>query len=218
MNFSAARSSSAVVTPGRQRSVSIARQRATIWPQAAIASISSGVLRIITRAPNNWPSGAKVPDGFALGREVPLDLLLKPQARQRGPDLGVDLVRTPAAVHAAQDLALLVVTDQGLRLLPVLLEPVLDDFRAVVVANDQTASIQVAALVVLWRVVLHVEVVLSLHANPPAREPADHLRFRDFDQERRRKLAAELLELPIQRLCLGLRAWKSVEDEPVCGV
>ena len=49
MNFSAASSSSSVVTPGRALASSICRQRTRISPAAAIWSTCSGVLRMIIR-------------------------------------------------------------------------------------------------------------------------------------------------------------------------
>src|SRR5512146_2304697 len=49
MNFSAALSSSFVVTPGRTLPASIRRQRTRMSPEAAILSSCSGVLRVIIR-------------------------------------------------------------------------------------------------------------------------------------------------------------------------
>src|SRR5687767_10324833 len=97
MNFSAASSSSSVVTPGRIFASSRSMQRTWISPALAISSISADdFLRII---------------GSELGLEA--------QRGQGSPDVVVDLRGRPRAVEAAQDAALLVVLDQRDRLLVV---------------------------------------------------------------------------------------------------
>src|SRR3954451_13400422 len=106
MNFSAAASSSPVVTPGRTLPSSRCRVRTRMSPAAAIFSISSGVLRMI----------------IATGRSD-LDLLFEPERRQRGPDVVVDLGRRPYAVEALEDAAVLVVLDERLGLLAIRLQP-----------------------------------------------------------------------------------------------
>src|SRR5688572_26512064 len=119
MNLSPARSRSPVVTPGRHIPRSIARQPATISPASAITSISSGVLRTI------------------IGLEL--------QAGERGANLVTHLLGVARSVDAPQHALAIVVVDQGLRLLLVLLQAVLDDLGLVVLALDQAAAVHVAA-------------------------------------------------------------------------
>ena len=122
MNFSAASSSSPVVTPGRALPRSSRWQRASIRPEAAIASISSGVLRMIATS----------------------ELLFEAEGGKRGPDVAVHLVGRAGAVEAAQQPLLLVVVDQRLGLLVEDVEPVLDRLLLVVVALDQRRAVLVA--------------------------------------------------------------------------
>src|SRR4051812_49803477 len=101
MNFSAARSSSPVVTPGWALARSSDRQRVSTRPAAAILSISSGVLRMITG----------------------LELRLEPEGGQGRPDVAVHLVRRARAVEAPEQPLVLVPPDHGLGLLVVDVEP-----------------------------------------------------------------------------------------------
>src|SRR5215208_7237008 len=107
MYFSAASSSSLVVTPGRALERSIRRQRAWIWPAAAIASICSVVLRMIMP---RYIVRSLSYFHFLLaadGGEEPVDALL-------------DLLRGTLTGHGMEDATLLVVVDQRRGLLPVL--------------------------------------------------------------------------------------------------
>src|SRR3954469_9030591 len=126
MNFSAASSSSPVVTPGRTLPSSSLRVRTRMSPAAAILSISSGVLRMIM-----WRVG-------------PLDLFLEPQCGEGGPDVVVHLRRRAAAVEALQDAALVVEVDERLGLLPVGLQALADGLGLVVVALDELGPVDVA--------------------------------------------------------------------------
>src|SRR5215216_697114 len=78
MNFSAASSSSFVVTPGRDLERSIRRQRAWISPAAAIASICSEVLRMIMPR-------------YMIRSGSNLHLLLAPEGGEKGVDPLLDL-------------------------------------------------------------------------------------------------------------------------------
>src|SRR3954449_13300715 len=92
ISFSAARSSSSVVTPGRALASSMCRQRTRISPAAAILSTCSGVLRMIilyTLVPSSWNS---------LNRLVGLE----PQGRQGALDLVGDRVRRRRTIDLAQ--------------------------------------------------------------------------------------------------------------------
>src|SRR4051794_8672740 len=109
MNFSAARSRSAVVTPGRQRPASIARHRATICPDSAIASISSVVLRMIIGSKVSCPDRT-----VGWGHSF-----LEFQRCDQRPDLIMDLPRAARRVDSAKDALVLVVADQRRRLLTV---------------------------------------------------------------------------------------------------
>src|SRR5262245_26932787 len=102
MNFSAAWSSSSVVTPARAFEASIFRQRTRTSPEAAVRSVCSGVLRLTIRY-------------TALDRLVPLQT----HRRQRAADLLRHLVGRPLAVEPAQHAAMVVVVDQRLGLLVV---------------------------------------------------------------------------------------------------
>src|SRR4051812_3520910 len=124
MNFSAALSSSPVVTPVRALVRSIERQRASTRPAAAIFSISSGVFRTIT--------GDSVE---AAGKPEPaLELVLEPERGERGPYVVVNLAGRALAVEAAEQVLILVAVHQRARLVVVDLEPVLDRVGLVVVA------------------------------------------------------------------------------------
>src|SRR4051795_7675871 len=99
MNRSAASSSSAVVTPGWHLERSMWRQRAWIAPAAAIWSICSGVLRMITE-----------------NESRALQLLFLSQRREKGADPAAHLVGRHLPVNAVQNPPLLVMRDEGLRL------------------------------------------------------------------------------------------------------
>src|SRR5919112_6867634 len=106
MYFSAARSRSAVVTPSRTLPSSSFSVRTRMAPAAAILSISSGVLRMIT-APYRVRAAGRRPRP---GR--PSVLVLHAQGRDRRPEVVVDLGRAAGAVEAVQDVALVVVLDE----------------------------------------------------------------------------------------------------------
>src|SRR4051812_20930333 len=107
MNFSAAWSSSAVLTPSRILPAMSFIVRAWMAPAAAILSISAGDFLMIT-ARGGWA-------GFAAG----LQLVFEAQRRDRGTDVVVHLGRRPRAVEAAQEVAALVVVDERLGLVVV---------------------------------------------------------------------------------------------------
>src|SRR5262245_40556227 len=110
MYFSAASSSSLVVTPGRARERSICRQRAWIRPASAISSICSEVfLMIMPRYMVPSPSHAL--------------LFLAPQSGKDPMDPLFDLVGGLRSVYVVEYPALLVVVDQRRRLLAISLEP-----------------------------------------------------------------------------------------------
>src|SRR3954451_11939149 len=198
MNRSAASSSSAVVTPGWHLERSMWRQRAWMAPAAAIWSICSGVLRMITEF-----------EGRAL------ELFFHPLRGQHGPDAVADLIGRRRAVDAAKDAALLVVGHQRLGLVVIGAEPVSDYLGLVVVADFEPRSVHVAHALVLGRVELHVEDVPLLDAHAAAAEAPNHLLVGNVHEDRRRQLAAQLAELRAERLGLRDGAGESVEDEPV---
>src|SRR5215208_3472970 len=140
MNFSAARSSSPVVIPGRALPRSRDRQRASTRPAAAILSISSGVFRTITV----------------------LELRLELQGGQCGPDVPVDLVRRAGAVESPQQALVLVPLDHRLGLLVVDVEPLPHGLGLVVVPLLQARAILVADPLLLRGIELHVIGVLVL--------------------------------------------------------
>src|ERR671932_1463364 len=113
MKRSAARSRSAVVTPGRILPASRSIVRTRISPARAILSISAGLFLTI------------------MGRPM-LEALFQPQGGERRADVVVDLDLVPGAVEAPQQAPLLVVLDERLRLLVVGLEPFLDGLGSVV--------------------------------------------------------------------------------------
>src|SRR5687767_4007375 len=104
MNFSAAASSSEVVTPGRHFAASILRQRAWMRPAAAIASSCSSVFRMM---PPRY-----IRSGF----------FLHTQGSEQSPDVLVDFVWVLFAVDPLEDAPLLVPGDQRLGLLAVLVD------------------------------------------------------------------------------------------------
>src|SRR4051812_42816167 len=201
MNFSAALSSSPVVTPVRALPRSMLRQRASTRPAAAICSISSGVFRTITK------------DSVVAGGR--LELVLEPQRRQRGPYVVVDLAGRALAVEAAQDALLLVAVHERARLVVVDLEPVLDGLRLVVVALHELRAVLVADALVLRRVELDVVEVPVLDAHPATAEAADHLVVVDIDHQRGCEPAVAALERVLEHLGLLHRAREAVEQEPV---
>src|ERR687895_211666 len=115
MNFSAAWSSSSVVTPGRTLPASRSIVRTRMSPARAILSISAGVFLTI------------------IGSEA----LFEAQRRERGADVVVDLGRGPRAVEAPQQALLIVVVDERLGLRVVDLEPRPDLAGVVVLAAEQ---------------------------------------------------------------------------------
>src|SRR3954468_15009083 len=143
MYFSAARSRSSVVTPSRtlpSRSLSV---RTRMAPAAAILSISSGVLRMITA---RYRVRAR--------RRRPLELVLHAQRGDRGPEVVVDLGRAAGAVEAVQDVALVVVVDERRGLVAVDLQAAAHRLLAVVLALAERLAVDVADLGVLRRGVL----------------------------------------------------------------
>src|SRR4051812_33490663 len=144
MNFSAALSSSPVVTPVRALVRSIDRQRARTRPAAAICSISSGVFRTITR-------DSVEPDG-----PLELELVLEAKRGERGADVVVNLAGRSLAVEAAEQVLVLVAIHQRARLVVVDLEAVLDGVGLVIVALHELRAVLVAHALVLRRVELDV--------------------------------------------------------------
>src|SRR3954452_13426277 len=201
MNFSAALSSSPVVTPVRAFPRSMLRQRARTRPAAAICSISSGVFRTITEE-----------SVVAWGR---LELVLEPQRREGGPDVVVHLARRPLAVEAAQHVLLLVAVHERARLLVVDVEAVLDRLGLVVVALHQLRAVLVADALVLRRVELDVVEVPVLGADAAAREAAGHLVVLDLDEQRRGQAPVALGERVLEHLRLLHRTREAVEEEAV---
>src|SRR5947209_17344506 len=139
MNFSAARSRSAVVVPGRILPATRFIVLTRIAPAAAIRSISSGVFLMIT-----W---------------APLDIFLETKRRNHRPDVVVNFGRLTRAVDPPHQSLLVVVLDERLGLVVVDLKAVADDLGLVVVALDQPRAVLVADIVVLGRVELDVVVV-----------------------------------------------------------
>src|SRR3981189_2846241 len=143
MNFSAAASSSPVVTPGRIFERSRFSVLTSTLPAAAMCSICSGVFLMIIR-------GAS------------LERFLEAQRRQRGADVVVDLGLVTRAVEAAQQPALLVGVDAGRGLRVVDLEAPLDLLRGVALPLHEPRAVEVALFVVLGRVEVHVVDVLGV--------------------------------------------------------
>ena len=125
MYFSAAASSSPVVTPARILPASRSIVRTWISPALAMASISAGVFLTITGS-------------------------LRAGGRERGADEVVDLVRRPRAVEAPQQPSLLVVVDERLGLLMVGREPLLDRLVLVVLALEERLAVLVAEAARSW--------------------------------------------------------------------
>src|SRR3954449_9109103 len=142
MYFSAARSRSAVVTPSRtlpSRSLSV---RTRMAPAAAILSISSGVLRMITA-----PYRVR-----ARGRGDPAsELFLHAQRGDRRAQVVVHLRRAAGSVEAVQDVVLVVVLDERLRLVAIDLQALADRLLAVVLALRERLTVDVAHALLLWR-------------------------------------------------------------------
>src|SRR3954454_2701097 len=116
MNFSAASSSSPVVTPSRTLPSRRSSVRTRMSPAAAILSMSAGdFLTIIAGS----------------------QLVFEPQGGDRRPDVVVHLRRGPRAVEAPQQPAVLVEGDQRLGLRVVDVEALLDGLGRVVVALEQ---------------------------------------------------------------------------------
>src|SRR5688500_13548866 len=105
MNFSAAASSSPVVTPGRALPRRISWQRTSTLPAAAILSISAGVLRTIT---------SRRPGRRA---ERPSKLGLEAQRGERRPDVAMHFLRRAIAVEGTQEAGVPVPLDHRLGLL-----------------------------------------------------------------------------------------------------
>src|SRR5579875_3813300 len=154
MNFSAAWSSSPVLTPGRILPASRFIVLTRMSPAAAIRSISSGLFLMITACSET------------VGR---LDVILQPQGRDHGSDVVVHLGLLARPVDAAHQPPLVVVVDERLCLIMVDAQPVLDDLWLVVVALDQPRAVLVAHPLVLGRVELDVVVVARLDAHAAAR-------------------------------------------------
>src|SRR4051794_36956268 len=205
MNFSAASSSSFVVTPGRALERSMRRQRAWILPASAISSICSEVFRMIMpryMGPSSHSLLFLAPEGG----EDPVDQLL-------------DLVGSLASVHVIEDATVLVVTDERLGLLPVLREPVLDHLGLVVIADEQLGAVDVADALLLRRVEFDVvDVARVLLAGATAPEAAHHLVLGDVDQDRGGHLAPQILHLLVESLGLWNGAREAVEDEAIRGL
>src|SRR5690349_6227020 len=115
MNFSAARSSSSVVTPGRILPASRSMVRTSTSPAAAMRSISSGLFLMIIR----------------------LHVLLEPQGGDHRPDVVVDIGLIPRPVDPAQQPLVVVVVDHRRGLGVVDVQAVADDVGLVVVTLDE---------------------------------------------------------------------------------
>src|SRR5215204_4131575 len=202
MNFSAASSSSLVVTPGRAFERSIRRQRAWIEPAAAMASICSEVLRMIMPR-------------YMIRSRSNLHLLLAAEGGEHGVNALLDLVGRRLALDVVEDAVLLVVVDHRLGLLAVLVEPVPDHLRFVVVAHDQLAAIDVTDAFHLRRIELDVEDVALRLAGAPAAQAAKDLVLGDVDQDGGGDLPPQLFHLRVEGLRLGKRAREAVENEAV---
>src|SRR6185295_2016465 len=135
MYFSAARSRSRVVTPSRtlpSRSFSV---RTRMAPAAAILSISSVVLRMITARYRVRARGGVAPLSV---------LVLHAKRGDRRPEMVVHLGRAAGPVEAVQDVVVVEVLDQRRRLLAVDLEPLADRLLLVVVALAERLAVDVA--------------------------------------------------------------------------
>src|SRR3954453_4229563 len=211
MYFSAARSRSAVVTPSRTLPSSSLSVRTRMAPAAAILSISSGVLRMITS-----PHRVRAASGGPGGR-LGLVLVLHPQRGDRRAEVVVNLGRAAGAVEAVQDVALVVVVDERRGLVAVDLQAAAHRLLAVVLALAERLAVDVADLVVLRRVVLEV-VGVAVRAHAPAREPLHDVVLGHVDEERGREPAVDLPQRLVERLGLLVGAREAVEEEAVLGV
>src|SRR5579875_2083494 len=210
MNRSAARSSSAVLTPGRIFAASRFIARARICPAAAIRSISWGLFLMITARPSPRRSQELRPRRS--------HVLLEAQRRDHRTDMVMHLAGAARAVDPAQQPALVVVLDQRLGLLVVDRQPSAHHLGLVVIALDQARAVLVADALALRGIVLHVVVVARLHAHAPAGEPSDHLCIGDIDQERGCDPTAGACELLIECPSLLKRAREAVQDEAVARI
>src|SRR3954447_20993730 len=140
MYFSAARSRSAVVTPSRTLDSRSLRVRTRMAPAAAILSISSGVLRMITA---RYRVRARRP------RSTGSVLVLHAERRDRRAEVVVDLGRAARAVEAVQQVVAVVVLDERRRLVAVDLEALAHGLLAVVLALGERLAIDVADVVAL---------------------------------------------------------------------
>src|SRR3954468_14211374 len=208
MYFSAARSRSSVVTPSRalpSRSLSV---RTRMAPAAAILSISSGVLRMITA-----PYRVR-----ARGRGDPAsELVLHAQRGDRRAQVVVHLRRAAGSVEAVQDVVLVVVLDERLRLVAVDLQALADRVLAVVLALRERLAVDVAHALLLRRVVLDV-VRVAVRADAPAGQPPHDVVLGHVDEQRGREPAVDLLQRLVERLGLLVGAREAVEQEAVAGV
>src|SRR4051812_37834421 len=124
MSFSAAWSSSSVVTPGRILRAMSSSTLVWMAPAAAMASISAGDFLTITSS--------------RLGRwEGPLEALFHPQGADGRRHVASHLVGRLGAVEAVQQTLFLVARRDRLGLVVVGRQPRLDGLRLVVVALDE---------------------------------------------------------------------------------
>src|SRR6476660_9000269 len=193
-------------TPSRTLPSSILRVRTRMAPAAAILSISSGVLRMITS-----------PYRVRARRACSSDLVLHAQRLDRRAEVVVHLGRAARAVEAVEEVAVVVVVDERRRLLAVDLLAVADGLLAVVVALRQRLAVDVADLVVLRRVVLEV-VGVAVRADAAARQAPHELVLGNIDEQHRGQPAVDLLQRAVERHGLIARAREAVEQEAVLGV
>src|SRR3954449_9099696 len=198
MNFSAASSRSAVVTPSRTLLSSSPSVRTRISPAAAMRSISSGVFLTIT----------------ALLR-LELELVFETERGDRRADVVVDLGRRAGAVEAPEQAALLVEGNQLGRLVVVDAEALAHRLGLVVVALDELRAVLVTDALVLGRVEVDVVDVARLLAHAAAGDPFDDLLVRRLDEQHRGQPASEILKRAVERLGLVGVARKAVEQEAV---
>src|SRR3954471_12682581 len=196
MNFSAASSRSAVVTPSRTFAASSSRVLTRISPAAAMRSISSGVFLTITA-------------------RLRLELVLEPERGDRRADVVVDLGRRAGAVEAPEQAALLVEGNQLGRLVVVDAEALAHRLGLVVVALDELRAVLVTDALVLGRVEVDVVDVARLLAHAAAGDPFDDLLVRRLDEQHRGQPVSEILERAVERLRLLGVARKAVEQEAV---
>ena len=206
MNFSAASSSSLVVTPGRTLrgehlhagGVDRPRGRHRLELLLGLGDDPSAIHRqillyiSISSSRRNVASRPRMCSATSSGGAVPSTAL--------------------------KDVVVVVPLDQRLRLLMVGRQALLDHLGLVVVADHQLAAVDVADALLLRGVELEVEDVAALLAGPPAAEPPDDLLVGDVDHQRGAHLAAELADLLAERLGLRDRPREAVEDEPVAGL